>query len=108
MNSIKNEKQMHSRREQWRELLAKQSQSGLSIQAFCARQGLREKAFYYWRRLLRSAEPVAFALVETGTAQRSGEARLELHLASGERLEIAPGVDAASLRLVLAVLRERA
>jgi len=29
-------------------------------------------------------------------------------LASGERVQVAPGTDAATLRMVLAVLRERA
>jgi hypothetical protein len=33
---------------------------------------------------------------------------VELILASGERLRIAPGADAATLRTVLNVLRERA
>jgi hypothetical protein len=33
---------------------------------------------------------------------------MELLLASGDRLRIAPGADAAALRTVLSVLRERA
>jgi hypothetical protein len=36
------------------------------------------------------------------------EAPIELVLASGDRLRIAPGADAATLRTVLSVLRERA
>ncbi len=46
-----------------------------------------------------------FALVETGPAAVHAEA-VELILTSGERLRITPGVDAATLRLVLSVLRE--
>jgi len=44
-----------------------------------------------------------FALVETN---RSAPAAVEVMLTSGERLRIAPGIDAATLRLVLSVLRE--
>lgn len=35
------------------------------------------------------------------------KARVELVLATGDRVQIAPGVDAAMLRMVLGVLRER-
>jgi hypothetical protein len=35
-------------------------------------------------------------------------ASIELVLASGDRLHISPGADAATLRTVLSVLRERA
>lgn len=47
-----------------------------------------------------------FALVETNRSAPAGVAAVEVILASGERLRIAPGVDAATLRLVLNVLRE--
>jgi hypothetical protein len=47
-----------------------------------------------------------FALVETSRSAPAGVAALELVLVSGERLRIAPGIDDATLRLVLSVLRE--
>ena len=48
-----------------------------------------------------------FALVERSTRwqDRTTEAALELVLATGERLRIGAGVDAASLRTVLDALR---
>lgn len=94
------------RRELWRQRIAQQEKSGPSIRAFCREQGLSEPAFYAWRQRLRSENhPVRFALVETKAA---GEARapIELVLASGDRLRIPS--DAATLRLVLAVLRDQA
>jgi len=51
--------------------------------------------------------PMSFALVETREASRRGTGAVELWLNGGDRLQIAPGVDAATLRTVLAVLRER-
>jgi hypothetical protein len=73
---------------------------------FCHEQGLSEPTFYAWRqRLPKQNTPVRFALVET---KRGEEALLpiELMLASGDRLRIPH--DAATLKLVLAVLRDQA
>jgi len=47
-----------------------------------------------------------FALVETSRSTPAAVAAVEVILASGERLRIAPGIEAATLRLVLSVLRE--
>ncbi len=47
-----------------------------------------------------------FALVETHRGAPAAVATVEVILASGERLRIAPGIEAATLRLVLSVLRE--
>jgi len=87
-------------------MIERQAQSGLSIRAFCIQEGVREADFYHWRKRLRGAEPVRFALVETGGATSSGPAPIELPLASGERLRIGAGVDAATLRAVLSILRQ--
>ena len=52
-------------------------------------------------------QPVRFALVERGATRQepAAEAALELVLATGERLRIGAGVDAATLRTVLEALR---
>jgi len=49
-----------------------------------------------------------FALVETNAPGTKDNLPVELILASGDRLRIAPGTDAGTLRTVLKVLRERA
>jgi hypothetical protein len=46
--------------------------------------------------------------VEANAPVTNGNAPLELLLVSGDRLRIAPGADAETLRTVLNVLRERA
>ena len=97
-----------NRDEYWRERIAAQERSGLSVQQFCKEQGLNNPSFYYWRKRLRQQTPVQFALVETGgTPQhRSSEHCLELVLPTGERLRIGAGVDAVALRTVLEALRK--
>ena len=37
----------------WRELVARQARSGLSVPAFCRQEQLNEKTFYGWRGKLR-------------------------------------------------------
>ena len=93
------------RREEWRQRVGQQESSGQSIRAFCRERGLKEHAFYGWRQRLRKQNtPVRFALVETKSPETVPP--IELMLASGERLRIPR--DAATLKLVLAVLREQA
>jgi transposase len=97
----------------WRTMLRQWRQSGLSVRAFCARQGLSQPSFYSWRRSLaqRDGQAVPFVPVRVlkepqpvlAEASASG---LELVLGGCRRLRIAPGFDAATLRQLLAVLEE--
>ena len=92
----------------WTELIRQQQQSGLSISVFCRNRGFSDQAFYYWRKRLSVREPVRFALVAANAATTTDPALIELLLASGDRLRIAPGTDAVTLRTVLNILREHA
>ncbi len=85
-----------------------QEQSKMPVSAFCRQHGFSEQSFYTWRKRLAASQPVRFALVEAGAPEADRCSPLELILASGDRLRIAPGTDAATLRAVLSVLRERA
>ena len=90
----------------WRERIAEQQRSGSSIKQFCKDRGFSEYSFYAWRRRLRKPEPVQFALVDRRPGpEPAGEACLELILAGGERLRIAAGADAVTVRTVLKALR---
>jgi hypothetical protein len=51
---------------------------------------------------------VRFALIAADAANTTDPSPIELLLASGDRLRIAPGTDALTLRTVLNVLREHA
>jgi putative transposase len=92
----------------WTELIRQQQQSGLSVSVFCRDRGFSDQAFYYWRKRLSGCEPVRFALVAAGAATTTDHVPIELFLASGDRLRIAPGTDALTLRTVLNILRENA
>ena len=91
----------------WSALVAKQEQSGKSVRAFCRESGAKEHSFYMWRQKLRRQAPVRFALVER-TGSGMPESTIEVVFANGDKLKIGRGADAATLRTVLAVLRESA
>ena len=92
---------------EWAERIAAQQRSGITVKQFCKERGLTEYSFYAWRKRLQQTGPVRFALVDRSPRreERATEAALELLLQSGERLRISAGVDAATLRVVLDVLR---
>jgi hypothetical protein len=97
-----------TRHKRWTELIRQQEQSKLSVSEFCRSRDFSEQSFYTWRKRLAASRPVRFALVEAGAVETQSSGSLELVLASGDRLRIASGTDASTLRSVLSVLRERA
>jgi hypothetical protein len=98
------ERQWQRRIEQWRA-------SGLSVRAFCGRHGLATASFYNWRRVLQrraAAEQPAFVPVQVvANAMPAQTSALEVVLADGRTVRVAPGFDAATLRRLLAVLDGR-
>jgi transposase-like protein len=97
-----------AKNDKWRERIAEQERCGISVKGFCKERGLAEHQFYYWRKRLRDQQqPMRFALVDRGAGrpEPATRAELELILASGARLRIGTGVDAATLRTVLEALR---
>ena len=93
--------------DQWRERLAEYGRSGLTVRQFCQERGITQWSFYAWRKRLREQGTVRFALVERGgiLPEQATASGLELILTTGERLRIGAGVDCATLRAVLDVLR---
>jgi transposase-like protein len=96
-------------RDDWKQLISEQQQSGLSVKAFCQKQGVGDALFYSWRKRIAEERSTRFALVATNGTVASPPAlqRLQLVLPSGERLEIPSSTDEATLRTVLGLLRER-
>ena len=101
------QKPANPKADEWAERIAAQQRSGMSVKQFCKEQALTEYSFYAWRKRLQESGPVRFALVERSVRrqERTAESALELVLATGERLRIGAGVDTATLRTVLDLLR---
>jgi transposase-like protein len=90
------------RREEWRQRIEEQEESGVSIGAYCKQHGIAEHVFYGWRQRVRSDERVSFALVKAKPSTEEAQP-IELMLGTGERLRIPR--DEATLAMVLRVLR---
>jgi transposase-like protein len=92
---------------EWRRWIARWQDSGLSVHAFCARHGLSAGNFYAWRRTLQRRATPQTPFVPVQLVADAAPARaLEVVLADGRAVRVAPGFDAATLRQLLAVLRE--
>jgi hypothetical protein len=97
----------------WRGLLAKQSSSGLSIAAFCRREGVALSTFHWWKRKLTVTggrrEPRAVDWVEARPLlppPLPGDAAVRLGNARGIWIEFASCPAPDVLRATLHALHE--
>jgi hypothetical protein len=103
----------------WRELLARQASSGISVRAFCREQSLREPSFYSWRRKLserdgktcapggRSRRPrraLAVKFVPAMVSPPVPQSPIVLELVGGHIVKLPPSTPTSQLvELVLAL-----
>ena len=106
----------------WREVLQRQTSSGLSVRRFCAGEGISEPSFYAWRKRLRerSDEDARNSRRSRCGEEASGNAELffplklvdmaaalEIVHPLGYRIQVSGDVNPVALRHVLAALDER-
>jgi transposase-like protein len=60
---------------EWRERLKRQSESGLTVEAFCEQEGISTSMFYQWQRQLQDPLPTPAASDVADTAPRPGKKR---------------------------------
>lgn len=88
--------------EGWRELVARQARSGLSVQAFCRQEHLNTWTFYGWRSRLRKRtaaaeapatdrEPAAGFIDLGALSGSSSRCEIRLDLGGGVVLHVARG-----------------
>ncbi|MGC1298454.1 MAG: hypothetical protein WA869_25790 [Alloacidobacterium sp.] len=98
----------------WLELVSEQSQSGLSVAAFCNQRGLRAWQFYEWKKRLRESETAKFVEVQVAAPAepvRPAGIRsnaIVIRLKEGRSLVVEPGFEVSHLRALLAVLESEA
>jgi hypothetical protein len=61
----------------WREIVVRQEQSGLRVQEFCEREGLKAASLYGWRVRLRRQAPGKNASVQISKSTRAEKASEE-------------------------------
>lgn len=75
--------------------------------AFCLERGLRDSQFFAWKKRLRNAEAQFVEVrpaAEPVQSSAAGKHAIEVRLAGGRSLVVAPGFDASHLRALLSVL----
>ena len=98
---------------QWRDRARRFESSGKTVRVFCEGEGVKEDAFYKWRRRLKSLDadatigtsaerPVKF--LEVATKQ---DATVELVTRSGLTIRVRSGFDEDALGRVLDLLEHR-
>jgi hypothetical protein len=96
----------------WRGVLARWRRTrGQSIRAFCDEHGLSEPSFYAWRRTITERDQEVAddvpAFVPLHVAPAAAPTSVGLEVVVGpEVVRVPPDFDAATLRRLLAVLRE--
>jgi hypothetical protein len=60
---------------EWRERLKRQSESDLTVEAFCQKEGVSTSMFYRWQRHFQNPSPGATASEAADTARRPGRKR---------------------------------
>lgn len=100
----------------WRQQVAGQAASGLSVQAYCRARGLSENSFYWWRRELQRREheqptaaapafvPVRVTADATEMPVAASAGVVDIMLPGERRLRVTGKVDRQQLADVLDVL----
>jgi len=107
------------REAKWREIIARQAASGLSVREFCQRDGLREPSFYGWRRTLaqRDAEAAgadrpAFLPIRlpttsvTPSAANAASSAFALELRGGRTLRLPESLSVERLAAIVRAIEQ--
>jgi hypothetical protein len=86
----------------WRESLARQRQSPLSVRAWCSQEGVTETTFYYWQRAIAQRDrendltvdtPAFVPLVLRPGARQEQPGRISFRLRGGRSMRLPAGMD---------------
>ena len=102
----------------WIEVIRRKNESGQTVQAFCAENGLKEARYYYWQSKLRKSVyedftksqnqkliPASFAKVQLPPVSDT-EGRLVIRL-NGAEIEIQGELPTSTVEMVLRLLDSR-
>ena len=71
MNTRKMTKEL--RQSHWAKIISDRAESGLSIKAYCEKEGIRENSYFYWRKKIREVVGGQMMELQTGTLYRGLE-----------------------------------
>ena len=91
---------------EWAQIHRRCQESGLSNRAFCRRNGIAEKTFYYWLRKLReTAIEKQLQLVALGGEESDADDMIHIRFGAAV-LELPAGTDANAIASLLRALQK--
>ena len=97
--------QRESNQQVWSGRLQEQATSGLSIRAWCGREGLTESTFHYWRKRLSSASRPVTTLIALPNVGPQAAPVCEVVTPLGYVIRIASQEQLGWVRSLLEVIR---
>ena len=100
-------KQQRPRRnaEQWQEIITRQKASGETVCAYCRKQNLCEKSFYFWRRRLgKRTGPKLKDFIRMPVPVKSNKESLRIKTPGGYCLEVPEGMGVTFVKNMIAAL----
>jgi hypothetical protein len=96
-------------RRRWLDRFDRFASAGLSVTAFCRKEGISSQAFYYWKQKLAAAAPTPAAEQPCLLPVRllAAPSPIEVVLPQGTVLRLAPGCDLAFVRSLVDALGEQ-
>ena len=88
-----------TKEQEWTRRIREQARSGQSASEWCREQGVSDKAFYYWKKRLKTEVTPGTGFVKVGNKEP-----LELVLREGITIRIPEGFDGEALRRIVEVL----
>jgi hypothetical protein len=91
---------------QWSKRVAVCRNSGMTIKAWCAQEGVSEKTYYYWqRKIFKAAQNQMAEFIEVTGSLPSGKAFVATINVNGYSIEIHSGADKETLKALLEAVR---
>jgi hypothetical protein len=98
----------------WRRMVSRQHRSGLSVRAFCAREGVPASAHWAWQRIIEQRDkqqqhvqaPAFLPVVVADADSRGAGGQITIELGGGRMMRLAADLPVAQLAAVLRAVEE--
>lgn len=88
----------------WRQIIAKQEKSGLSVYAYCKREKMSARYFYLWRKILRQRKEQSKkekGFIEISSTDSEESQAISVETPGGYRVKIMPGTAGSFIREII-------
>jgi transposase-like protein len=90
---------------QWQKIVDGYVGSGMSVIAYCAKHGISDKSYYYWKkRFAKGPAPQSNDFIEVYPASQAGQGVLRVETPGGFQVHVAEGTDGNFIKTVIRAL----